>query len=116
MWLGILAAFDAVFLTLALVDVRAADDGVIDMKAFGPVAVLAGLMLAASPFMIAGAPYESTMGLVQKIFYFHVPSWFAMFTAIRDLRRRQHHSPVQEQPADGFGSPRPPLKSPCCSA
>ena len=32
--------------------------------------------------MIASAPYESTMGLVQKIFYFHVPSWFAMFTAI----------------------------------
>ena len=47
-------------------------------------------MLAASPFMIAGAPYESTMGLVQKIFYFHVPSWFAMFTAIGDLRRREH--------------------------
>ncbi len=22
------------------------------------------------------------MGLVQKIFYFHVPSWIAMFTAI----------------------------------
>jgi heme exporter protein C len=27
------------------------------------------------------APYESTMGLVQKIFYFHFPSWIAMFTA-----------------------------------
>src|SRR5262249_36900727 len=25
---------------------------------------------------------ESTMGLVQKIFYFHVPSWIAMYTAI----------------------------------
>jgi heme exporter protein C len=32
--------------------------------------------------MIANAPYESTMGLVQKIFYFHVPSWFVMFTAV----------------------------------
>ena len=31
--------------------------------------------------MIVGAPYESTMGLVQKIFYFHVPSWMAMFLA-----------------------------------
>jgi heme exporter protein C len=51
-------------------------------KAFGPLAALAGVMLVASPFMIARAPYESTMGLVQKIFYFHVPSWFAMFTAI----------------------------------
>ena len=51
-------------------------------KVFGPLAVLTGLMFAGAPFMIARAPYESTMGLVQKIFYFHVPSWFAMFTAI----------------------------------
>jgi len=51
-------------------------------KAFGPIAVLAGVMLVGAPIMVARAPYESTMGLVQKIFYFHVPSWFAMFTAI----------------------------------
>ena len=51
-------------------------------KAFGPVAVLAGVMLVGAPIMVARAPYESSMGLVQKIFYFHVPSWFAMFTAI----------------------------------
>lgn len=35
--------------------------------------VLAGLMFAAAPWFIASAPYESTMGLIQKIFYFHVP-------------------------------------------
>ena len=40
------------------------------------------LMFAAAPLVIANAPYESTMLLVQKIFYFHVPSWFVMFTAI----------------------------------
>ena len=51
-------------------------------KIFGPVALLAGVMFVGAPFMVARAPYESTMGLVQKIFYFHVPSWFAMFTAI----------------------------------
>jgi heme exporter protein C len=51
-------------------------------KAFVPLAGLTGLMFIASPFVVAHAPYESTMGLVQKIFYFHVPSWFAMFTAI----------------------------------
>src|SRR5438876_323191 len=39
-------------------------------------------MLAYSPVIIASAPYESTMGLVQKIFYFHVPAWMAMFTAV----------------------------------
>jgi heme exporter protein C len=36
--------------------------------------VAAALMLARAPFMIDAAPYESTMGLVQKIFYFHVPA------------------------------------------
>jgi heme exporter protein C len=51
-------------------------------KVFGPLAALTGVMLAGAPFMVARAPYESTMGMVQKIFYFHVPSWFAMFTAI----------------------------------
>ena len=49
---------------------------------FVPLTVLTALMLAYAPFAIAGALYESTMGLVQKIFYFHVPSWFAMFAAI----------------------------------
>src|SRR3954449_5539535 len=51
-------------------------------KAFGPLAVLAAAMFVGAPIMVARAPYESSMGLVQKIFYFHVPSWFAMFTAI----------------------------------
>jgi heme exporter protein C len=32
------------------------------------------VMFARAPFMIADAPLESTMGLVQKIFYFHVPA------------------------------------------
>ena len=39
-------------------------------------------MFAFAPVYIAWAPYESTMGLVQKIFYFHVPAWFAMFTSV----------------------------------
>jgi heme exporter protein C len=51
-------------------------------RVFGPFCALTGLMFVCAPFLIARAPYESTMGLVQKIFYFHVPSWFAMFTAI----------------------------------
>jgi heme exporter protein C len=36
-------------------------------------------MFMAAPFLIAGAPEEATMGLVQKIFYFHVPSAMTMF-------------------------------------
>jgi heme exporter protein C len=47
-------------------------------KWFTPAAVVCGLMFAASPLLIANAPYESTMGLVQKIFYYHMPS-AAMF-------------------------------------
>ena len=51
-------------------------------KLFTPLAIVAALMFAYAPMMIANAPYESTMGLVQKIFYFHVPSWFVMFAAV----------------------------------
>ncbi|HUF48718.1 MAG TPA: cytochrome c biogenesis protein CcsA [Vicinamibacterales bacterium] len=35
---------------------------------------VAALMFARAPYLIDAAPYESTMGLVQKIFYFHVPA------------------------------------------
>jgi heme exporter protein C len=31
-------------------------------------------MFVVSPVLIANAPFESTMGLVQKIFYYHMPS------------------------------------------
>ena len=48
-------------------------------KLFAMLAVVVGAMLAYAPIMIANAPYESTMGLVQKIFYFHAPSGIVMF-------------------------------------
>jgi heme exporter protein C len=52
-------------------------------KWFTPLALLCGAMLAASPLIIANAPYESTMGLVQKIFYYHMPSaWMFLLGAI----------------------------------
>ena len=50
---------------------------------FTPATALCGLMFAISPFLIANAPYESTMGLVQKIFYVHLPSaWMFLLAAI----------------------------------
>ena len=50
------------------------------MKKVFPVAVVvAAILFVYAPVAIGRAPFESTMGLVQKIFYFHVPSWFAMF-------------------------------------
>ena len=51
-------------------------------KLFTPLLILTVVMFALAPVVIASALFESTMGLVQKIFYFHVPSWFAMFTAV----------------------------------
>lgn len=50
-------------------------------RSFTPFVILTGGLFAAAPFYIATAPYEATMGLIQRIFYFHVPSWFAMFMA-----------------------------------
>jgi heme exporter protein C len=42
---------------------------------------VAAVMFAAAPFLIDAAPYESTMGLIQRIFYFHVPAAMVMFLA-----------------------------------
>jgi heme exporter protein C len=74
-------------------------------KAFVPLLLVAALLFAGAPLIIAQAPYESTMGLVQKIFYFHVPSWIVMFlstfvcgvSSVRYLmtrRRRSDHTAV----------------------
>jgi heme exporter protein C len=34
-----------------------------------------------APVFVAWAPYESTMGLVQKVFYYHVPSAMMLFVS-----------------------------------
>ena len=50
---------------------------------FLPVAIACALMFAVAPVLIANAPYEATMGLVQKIFYIHLPSaWIFLIGAI----------------------------------
>jgi heme exporter protein C len=50
-------------------------------RLFVPITVVAAAMFAYAPFMILNAPYEATMGLVQKIFYFHAACGMAMFLA-----------------------------------
>jgi heme exporter protein C len=50
-------------------------------KWFAPAAIVCFLMFVVSPVLIAGAPYEATMGLVQKIFYYHVPAAMTFFVA-----------------------------------
>jgi hypothetical protein len=37
-----------------------------------PLLIAAAFMFARAPFMIVAAPTEATMGIVQRIFYFHV--------------------------------------------
>jgi len=51
-------------------------------RLFVPLLIVTAALFAIVPFVIVNAPYESTMGLIQKIFYFHVPSWMAMYTGI----------------------------------
>ncbi len=58
-------------------------------KWFVPLAAVCAAMFAASPFVIANAPYESTMGLVQKIFYYHMPSAWMFLIVGGGVRRGQ---------------------------
>ena len=51
-------------------------------KSFVPLAVVTALLFVIAPILIARAPYESEMLLIQKIFYFHVPSWVAMYCGL----------------------------------
>ncbi|HEY0875244.1 MAG TPA: cytochrome c biogenesis protein CcsA [Vicinamibacterales bacterium] len=50
-------------------------------KLFPVLLVIAIGLFAYAPFAIVNAPYEATMGLVQKIFYFHVSTAITMFVA-----------------------------------
>jgi heme exporter protein C len=48
-------------------------------KAFLPALAVALAVFAMAPSLVVAAPYEQTMGLIQKIFYYHVPSAMVMF-------------------------------------
>jgi len=50
---------------------------------FMPAAMLCAVMFAASPILIAYAPFEGDMGVVSKIFYYHLPSaWMFLLGGI----------------------------------
>lgn len=49
---------------------------------FVPLVAVTAAMFVYSPFYIANVPYESTMLLVQKIFYYHFPTWIAGAVAV----------------------------------
>ena len=76
---------------------------------------VATLMFAVAPWVINAAPHEATMGLVYKIYFFHMPSaWMFMLAAIvsgvasASICSRRTHSPTPR--------PWPPRNWPCCSA
>ena len=50
-------------------------------RAFVPLVLIAVVLFASAPLVVANAPLEQTMGLVQKIFYYHVPSAMLMFAS-----------------------------------
>ena len=50
-------------------------------RVFATLLLVTAVMFVLAPVFVAWAPYEATMGLVQKIFYFHVPSAMAMFVS-----------------------------------
>jgi heme exporter protein C len=50
-------------------------------RAFVPLVLIAMVLFASAPLVVANAPVEQTMGLVQRIFYYHVPSAMLMFVS-----------------------------------
>lgn len=50
-------------------------------RVFVPLVLIAMVLFASAPLVVANAPVEQTMGLVQKIFYYHVPSAMLLFVS-----------------------------------
>jgi heme exporter protein C len=50
-------------------------------RVFVPLVLIAMVLFASAPLVVANAPVEQTMGLVQRIFYYHVPSAMLMFVS-----------------------------------
>jgi len=50
-------------------------------RIFVPLVLIAMVLFASAPLVVANAPVEQTMGLVQKIFYYHVPSAMLLFVS-----------------------------------
>jgi len=50
-------------------------------RAYTPLVVLAMVLFAVAPLAVAFAPPEQVMGLIQRIFYYHVPSAMMLFVS-----------------------------------
>ena len=76
-------------------DAAGAESDMACAKLFVPLLVVTAAMFAYAPVAIADAPYESTMLLVQKIFYFHFATWMAVTAGADRLRRGERRLSVQ---------------------
>jgi heme exporter protein C len=47
-------------------------------RLFASLLALVAVMFAVAPWLVSQAPYESTMGMIQKVFYFHFPAAILM--------------------------------------
>jgi heme exporter protein C len=66
------------------------------------LALTAG-MFAVAPFIINAAPNEATMGLVYKIYFFHMPSaWMFLIAAITSGIASARFLFFKKQTADGW--------------
>lgn len=50
-------------------------------KVYTPLVLLAMVLFALAPLAVAAAPAEQVMGLIQRIFYYHVPSAMMLFVS-----------------------------------
>jgi heme exporter protein C len=58
---------------------RASSSGAAAPRLLIGLLAVASLLFVAALYAIARAPVEQQMGVVQKIFYFHFPTWLAMY-------------------------------------
>ncbi len=91
--IGLVARFVVVLLGLALyvaggpagdlprLDLRVPRPNGADLGFYGLVLVTTALFLYTIHYTFYVVPIEATMGIVQKIFYFHVPAAYAMYLA-----------------------------------
>jgi heme exporter protein C len=68
-------------------------------RAFVPLLIAGFALVTSAPLLIAYAPPEATMGVIQKIFYFHFPAWMVMFLATVICGLASVHYLITRRPA-----------------
>ena len=120
-WIGAAGLLGRDLRDAGALDVRAGDDGVeardrTMRKLTHAFHRTLGRHVAVAPWIINAAPYESTMGLVQKMFYFHFPSAILFLVAAVICGVAQLPVPVPEAAERRCAGRWRRRSSACCSA